>query len=80
MQCLLRICGVLAHFTVSLTSFYSSSCNSGGIFSRLGSSTSEKSSYDLQYAAIMPATMLHNAAAAILMKQCLYFVSFVSDF
>ena len=41
-------------------------------FSRLGRSTSGKSSYDLQYAAIMPATMLHNAAAAILMKQCLY--------
>ena len=61
------------HFTVSLTSvlFSSSSCNSGGIFSRLGRSTGEKSSYDLQYAAIMPATMLHNAAAAILMKQCL---------
>ena len=52
--------------------FYSSSYNSGGIFSRLGRSTSEKRSYDLQYAAIMPATMLHNAAAAILMKQCLY--------
>ena len=32
----------------------------------------EKSSYDLQYAAIMPVTILHNAAAAILMKHCLY--------